>query len=103
MSSHPHPRPAKVRPMKIDLVLITIIEGVEEEGANQKPNFKVPLAMTKRHKTTLLYNRKVSRVTTKLVSKSPPIDVSTLTAPERAAAVGRDELNQSFPNKLLRN
>ena len=32
MSSHPHPRPVKLRPMKIDLVLIAIIEGVEEEG-----------------------------------------------------------------------
>ena len=99
MSSHPHPRPVKLRPMKIDLVLIAIIEGVEEEGANQKPKFKALLAMTTRPKTTLLYNRKVSRVTRKLILKSPLIDVSTLTAPERAAAVGLEELNRSFPSK----
>ena len=85
--------------MKIDLVLIEIIEGVEEEGANRKPNFKALLAMTTRPKTTLLYNRKVSRVTRKLILKSPLIDVSRLTAPERAAAVGLEELNRSFPSK----
>ena len=68
-----------------------------------KPNFKIPLAMTKRHKMTLLCKLTVPRVIRKLVLKSPPIDVSTLTAPERAAAVGQDELNRSFPSKLLRN
>ena len=85
--------------MKIDLVPRMRTEGVEEEEANQKLNFKVPLAMTTRPKTTLLYNRKVSRVTRKLILKSPLIDVSTLTAPERAAAVDLEELNRSFPSK----
>ena len=85
--------------MKIDLAPRMRTEGVEEEGANQKLNFKVPLAMTTRHKRTLLCKRTMPRVTRTLVLKSPPIDVSTLIARGRGAVVGHGELNRSFKSK----